>query len=77
MTLTQQFVIYIAADSLTEATEQSLHYSYWFLTQALQEHRRAGRTGEFEAFALETLALLQRHRRLYTNNPEPEVQTEE
>jgi hypothetical protein len=70
MTLTQQYLIYIRADTLAEATEQSLHLTYWFLTQALQEQRRGGRNGEFEAFALEALALLQKHRHLYTKDVE-------
>jgi len=38
--------------------------------RALQEHRNQGRNGEYEAFALELLALLQRYRHLYTNPPE-------
>jgi hypothetical protein len=70
MTLTRQYVIYITADSVDEATEQSLHHSYWFLTQMLQEHRREGGNDEFETFALEFLALLQRYRHLYTTPPD-------
>ncbi len=70
MTLTQQYLIYIRADSVSEATEQSLHLTYWFLTRALADHRRQGENGDFETFALEVLALLQKHRHLYTKDLE-------
>jgi hypothetical protein len=35
-------------------------------TRALQEHRNQGRNGEYEAFAVGILALLQRYRHVYT-----------
>ncbi len=71
MPLTQQYLIYIRADSLDEATEQSLHFAYWFLTRALQEHQRRGSSGDFESFALQVLALLQQYRHTYSTPPEP------
>lgn len=78
MTLTQQYLIYIRADTLDEATEESLHLSYWFLTRRLQDHRRQGRNDEFEAFALQVLALLQQYRHTYTSPPDaPEPDSED
>jgi hypothetical protein len=61
-----KYLIYIRGDTLGEATEEGLHIAYWLLTRALQEHRSQGRNGEYEAFAVEVLALLQRCRHLYT-----------
>jgi len=69
MSLTQQYLIYIRADSLDEAAEQALHLAYWFLTRALEEHKRQGKNGEFETFALGVLALLQQYRHTYTSAP--------
>ncbi len=61
-----KYLIYIRGNTLDEATEEALHIGYWLLTRALQEHRRQGRNGDYEGFAVEVLALLQRHRHLYT-----------
>ena len=66
MPLTQQYLIYIRGDSLDQVTEESLHLTYFFVGRALQEHRRRGRNGEYEEFAVELLALLQRCRHVYT-----------
>ena len=66
MVSTNQYLIYIRGNSLEEATEEALHVAYWFLTRALQEHRKQGRNGEYEAFAVGVLALLQRYRHVYT-----------
>ena len=66
MPLTRQFLIYIRGDTLEEATEESLHMTYLFVSRDLQERRRQGRNGEFEEFAVELLALLQRCRHVYT-----------
>ena len=60
------YIIYIRADSLNEITEQALHLVYFYLARSLEEHRRQGRNGDYEAFAVEVLALLQRYRHLYT-----------
>jgi hypothetical protein len=61
-----KYLIYIRGNTLDEATEEALHLAYWLLTRALLEHRRQGRNGDFEAFALEVLASLQKYRHLYT-----------
>jgi hypothetical protein len=70
MPLTRQFLIYIRGDTLEEITEESLHLTYLFVSRDLQEHPRQGRNGEFEEFALELLALLQRCRHVYTTKPD-------
>jgi hypothetical protein len=69
MALTHQYIIYIRGDDLDGITEEALHHAYFFLARALQEHRQQGKNGEYESFAVETLALLQKHRRLYTVPP--------
>jgi hypothetical protein len=61
-----KYLIYIRGNTLDEATEEALHLAYWLLTRALLEHRRQGRNGDYETFAVEMLALLQRCRHLYT-----------
>jgi hypothetical protein len=61
-----KYLIYIRGNTLDEATEEALHLAYWLLTRALLEHRRQGRNGDYEAFAVEVLASLQRNRHLYT-----------
>ena len=66
MDFTQKYVIVIRAETLDEACEEALHFTYLFLIRALQEHKARGRNGEFEAFAVELLAYLQRNRHLYT-----------
>ena len=66
MASTSQYLVYVRGNSLEEATEEALHLAYWFLTRALQEHRRQGRNGEYEAFAVGVLALLQEYREVYT-----------
>ena len=63
-----KYLIYIRGNTLYEATEEALHLAYWLLTRALLEHRRQGRNGDFEAFAIEVLASLQKYRHLYTTN---------
>ena len=61
-----KYLIYIRGNTLDEATEEALHLAYWLLTRALLEHRRQGRNGDYETFAVEVLASLQRNRHLYT-----------
>jgi hypothetical protein len=61
-----KYLIYIRGNTLYEATEEALHLAYWLLTRALLEHRRQGRNGEYEDFAVGVLALLQRYRHIYT-----------
>jgi hypothetical protein len=70
MNFAQKYVLSIKVDTLDEGVEEALHLAYMFVMRALQEHRSQGRNGEFEAFALELLAMLQKHRYLYTNPPE-------
>jgi hypothetical protein len=47
-----KYLIYIRGNTLDEATEEA----YWLLTRALLEHRRQGRNGDYESFAVEVLA---------------------
>jgi len=70
MNFAHKYVLFIKGDTLDEVAEEALHLVYIFVLRALQEHRSRGRNGEYEAFALELLAMLQRHRCLYTNPPE-------
>jgi len=66
MSLTRQYLVYVRADTLDQAAEEALHLTYWFLTRALQEHRSQGKNGDYEAFAVGVLALLQQYRHVYT-----------
>lgn len=65
-----KYVLYIQGNTIDEVTEEALHLAYIFVMRALQEHRIQGRNGEYEAFALELLALLQRYRHVYTTPPD-------
>jgi hypothetical protein len=71
MNFAHKYVLFIKGDTLDDVAEEALHLVYVFVMRALQEHRREGRNGEYEAFALQLLAMLQRYRYLYTNPPPP------
>ncbi len=72
MNFAHKYVLFIKADNVNEVAEEAMHIVYLFLGRALQEHRREGRNGAYESFAVEILALLQRNRPLYTTPmPEP------
>ena len=68
--LPQKYFIVIRGNTLGEMAEEVLHFAYYFLSRALTEHRQEGKNGEYEAFAVEVLALLQKYRYLYTTPPE-------
>ena len=70
MNFAHKYVLFIKGDTLDDVAEEALHLVYVFVMRALQEHRRQGRNGEYEAFALQLLAMLQRYRSVYTNPPE-------
>ena len=70
MNLAHKYELFIQVDTLDEVAEEALHLVYVFVMRALQEHRSQGRNGEYEAFALQLLAMLQRYRYLYTNPPQ-------
>ena len=70
MNFAHKYVLFIKGDTLDDVAEEGLHLVYVFVMRALQEHRRQGRNGEYEAFALQLLAMLQKYRYLYTNSPE-------
>lgn len=70
MNFIRKYIIYINSETLDEALEETLQLAYLFGTRALQEHRSQGRNGEYETFAVELLALLQKYRYLYTVPPE-------
>jgi len=61
-----KYIISVKGCNLDEITEEILHLAYHFLSRALQEHRQQGRNGEYELFAVEMLAHLQKYRNLYT-----------
>ena len=66
MNFAHKYVIFMKGDTLDDVVEEGLHQVYVFLMRALQEHRRQGRNGDYESFAIELLALLQKYRPLYT-----------
>ena len=70
MFVTHNCYILIRGNTLEEITEEALHYAYFYLTRSLLEHRAQSKNGEYETFAVEVLALLQKYRHLYTNPPE-------
>jgi len=70
MNFAHKYVLFIKGDTLDDVAEEALHLVYVFVMRSLQEHRRQGRNGEYEAFALQLLAMLQRYRSVYTNPPE-------
>jgi hypothetical protein len=69
----QKYAIYIKGNTVDEIIEEALHLVYIFLLRALREHRRQGRNGEYEAFAIGLLAMLQTHRDLYTTDPTDDI----
>jgi hypothetical protein len=63
----RKYAIIVDGDSLDEAVEEAAHLLYLLLGRALRAHRRdhAVECG-FEAFALETLAVLAKYRSVYS-----------
>jgi hypothetical protein len=75
MNFAHKYFIFIKGETVEEVAEEALHLVYVFVMRALQEHRNQGRNGEYETFALQLLALLQKYRHLYSNPseaPEPD-----
>ena len=70
MTQAQKYFIVIRGNTLSEMAEEVLHFAYYFLSRALTQHRQEGKNGEYEAFAIEVLALLQKYRYLYSTPPD-------
>ncbi len=68
-----KYDINIKCDTIDEVIEEALHLVYIYLLRALIEHRRQGRNGEYERFAIELLAMLQKHRVLYTTDPTDDI----
>ena len=66
----EHYVIIIRRNTLEGITEEVLHFTYAFLARSLSEHRLEGKNGEYEAFAVGVLALLQRYRHVYTTPPD-------
>jgi hypothetical protein len=64
------YVIIIRRSTLEGITEEALHFAYAFLARSLHQHRLDGKNGEYEAFAIGVLALLQKYRHLYTQPPD-------
>ena len=65
----RKYAIIVDGDSLDEAVEETAHLLYLLLGRALRAHRR-DHTNEcgFEAFALEALAVLTKHRHVYSSD---------
>ena len=70
MNFAHKYMIFMKGDTLDEMAEEALHFAYIFVMRALQVHRSQGRNGEYETFALQLLALLQKYRHLYSTPPE-------
>jgi len=68
-----KYVLFIKGDTVDEIVEETLHLVYIFVMRALREHRRRGRTGKYEEFAIGLLAMLQEHRDLYTTEAVNEI----
>jgi len=68
----ENYVIIIRGSTLEDITEEALHFAYAFLARSLHQHRLEGKNGEYEAFAIGLLAMLQKHRDLYTTEPTAE-----
>jgi hypothetical protein len=66
----ENYVIIIRRSTLEGITEEALHFAYAFLARSLHRHRLEGKNGEYEAFAISVLALLQSYRHLYTQPPD-------
>ena len=64
------YEINIRGSTLEDITEEALHFTYACLTRSLQQHRLEGKNGEYEAFAVGVLALLQKYWFLYTTPPD-------
>jgi hypothetical protein len=73
MNSAHKYALFIKGDTVNDIVEEALHLAYVFLMRALQEHRNQGRNGEYEAFAVEMLAMLQKHRNLYTTDPTDDI----
>jgi hypothetical protein len=65
-----KYLIVIRGSTLQGVTEEALHFVYFFLSRALMRRQLEGKNGEYEAFAVGVLALLQKYRHLYTSPPE-------
>jgi hypothetical protein len=70
MSMDHKYYIVIRGNTLSGMTEEALHFTYFFLSRALAQHRHQGKNGEYEAFAVGVLALLQQYRQMYTSLPD-------
>ena len=69
---TQKYAIIVNGNNLDEAVEETAHLLYLILSRALRAHRRDHeRQCGFEAFALETLAVLSKYRAVYSTESSP------
>ena len=64
------YEINIRGSTLEDITEEALHFAYACLTRSLRQHWLEGKNGEYEAFAVGVLALLQKYQHLYTMPPD-------
>jgi hypothetical protein len=75
--MSRYYDINIRGSTLEDITEEALHCAYAWLTRSLRQHRLEGKNGEYEAFAVGVMALLQKYQHLYTTpsgapSPPPE-----
>ena len=70
MNFAHKYSFFIKGDTLDEIAEEALHFAYLFVMRAFQLHRDQGRNGEYETFAIELLAMLQKYRHVYSTPPE-------
>jgi len=68
-----KYAIYIKGNTVGEIIEETLHLAYVFVMRSLREHRRQGRNGKYEEFAIGFLAMLQKYRDVYTNDPTDDI----
>ena len=70
----RKYAIIVDGDSLDEAVEETAHLFYLLLSRALRAHRRDhNESCAFDEFALETLAVLERYRGVYSHAVLPEA----
>jgi hypothetical protein len=64
------YEIIMHGNTLDRITEDSVRFAYAFVSLSLRQHRIEGKNGEFETFAVEFLAHLQKYWYVYTTPPE-------
>ncbi len=68
MNFPYRYAIDLKGDTIEEMLEQALHFAYFYTALSLYIRTQ---DEQFEAFAIELLALLQKSRHLYTRPRDP------